>query len=202
MPEPMSDERLAEIRAWDAERNPTTVRKRPNSAVAHRHELLAEVERARAELAAATARAETAEAAYHRLDSAQAAEVAQLRLKLATRGDLMNGLDGEVEGLRARAEQAEAELAELRERLGGQRRQWGVRMRDTDAAEDIEVMSNKAQARECATAWRGEIPNTNPTVMYRTERLVGQWRGADAAPSTALERATAEQDVGGGAGSG
>ncbi len=50
MSERMSDERLAEIKACDADRNRRTVRDRPNSAIAHRHELLAEVERLRTAL--------------------------------------------------------------------------------------------------------------------------------------------------------
>lgn len=49
MSEPMSDERLAEIRELDGMAPAIYIRERPRSAIAHRHELLLEVERLTAE---------------------------------------------------------------------------------------------------------------------------------------------------------
>lgn len=99
-----------------------------------------------------------------------------------------------------RAERAEAALAEMRERLGKTGEQWGVRTRDDDPDEDIEVVSSEAIAREFASTWRSEIPDANPTAMVRTRCEPGPWRVADATPRTALKRAADEQGDGEGGG--
>ncbi len=114
------------------------------------------------------------------------AEVAMRRLRDANR-ELAK------DALRAmnRAAKAEAALAEL----GEPRLEWGVRTRDDDPDEDIEVLSSEAVAREFASTWRSEIPDANPTAMCRTARTVGPWRVADTTPRTAVECGTVEQDV-------
>ncbi len=163
--------------------------------------LLKELKRTRAELAARV-EAESADAAAGsyagRAEEAEA-ENRELRTKLATRGDLMNGLDAEVERLRAgaeidrltieklsaahdaataRAEQAEAALAELRQ-------EWGVA---NEAFASIPFPS-EAHARNALRTW-----NTEARYPWRLMvRDQSEWR--DATPRTVLERATVEQDV-------
>jgi len=123
-----------------------------------------------AELAAATMRAETAEAAYHRLDSEQAGA-------------------GSYAG---RAEAAEAALAEQR----GQREvQWATRIgNDSDGIPARYYPDDEWVCRRRAALGYGVPHHLVQRDIYPTP-----WRDAAATPHAALEQLAAEQgDNGGG----
>lgn len=99
-----------------------------------------------------------------------------------------NGLlRGERDAATARAEQAEAALAEMRERLGTSRDEWANHYR-SDAGVDyyngpLESVEEARQAFAQFTGWR------------LVTRVVGEWRDANTVPHTALERAADGQGV-------
>jgi hypothetical protein len=160
----------------------------------------AELNELRAERDVATARAETAEAAYYRLDSEQAghgsyagraeaaeAEVAELRAKLATRGDLMNGLDSEVERLTARAEQAEAELCSAY--LRANRAENAAAEFDKQAeryhARALKLEAQREQLRnerDQLRAWLAEIGMTQVEWCVQYD-----WNDQDSSPNLSVE---------------
>lgn len=99
----------------------------------------------------------------------------------------LNGLRAERDAANKRADAAERELAEVRERIGGLREEWGVRTYDSD--DDTEVMRTREQAENLAAAWRTEIPNSNPTVRVRTQCAPGPWRNVEGGERKAADDA-------------
>lgn len=150
------------------------------SALAERVELVETLlEETRAELAAATVRAETAEAAYHRLDSEQAGA-------------------GSYAG---RAEAAEAERDQLRAQLEGIGRtevEWCVQYDWNDQGSSpnlsVEEVTDPTKRETYAREWLRDFSRQYPTAraVLKT-RIVGGWHDADAAPHAALEQQAVEQ---------
>jgi len=133
-------------------------------------DVYADRNRLRAELAAAAVRAETVEAAYHRLDSEQAAA-------------------GSYAG---RAEVAEAALAKL---LGQREVQWATRTGDdSDGIRARYYPDDEWVCRRRAVLRYGVQHHLVQRDIYPTP-----WRDAAATPHAALEQLAAEQgDNGGG----
>jgi len=149
----MGEERLAEIRACAENYNGLLVQERPNSAIAHRAELLAEVKRLR------DLNAELSETLDVRLDETQ-----RLRAKLATRADLMSGLDAEVDRLAGDNAKLRARLAEI----GETREEFALRGDGGEA-----YCATREGALRVAEDWN-RIRTDGP---WRAEvRVVGQWR--------------------------
>lgn len=89
MTDPMAEERLAEIRAAAEQyRGSLIVRNKPNGAIAHRGELLDEVDRLDGHLAAIKKAQAESVAARRKLDEMHEQEVAELRARLAEIGEI------------------------------------------------------------------------------------------------------------------
>lgn len=121
------------------------------------------------------------------LDGAPTEMIEAFRLNPAYAAQKVMRLDDEAKWLRARhdslvarAEQAEAALAELRERLGEADEQWGVQ-----GGGGTFAVLGEAEAR-----WH-MFDSSQPMTPVR--RVVGEWRTAT--PRTALERAADERGV-------
>jgi len=165
--EGMSEERLAQIRALIIQ--PASDDGTPFAFLSRRLaaavELLAEVKRLH------DLNAELSETLDVRHDETQ-----RLRAKLATRGDLMSGLDAEVDRLAGDNAKLRARLAEI----GETEVEWGVRGTSgigDEAWVGYAICETEEQARVALDHYRAVDRNErNPVERALVKRLAGRWR--------------------------
>lgn len=86
--------------------------------------------------------------------------------------ELVTQLLAEYDAATTRAETAERELAEMRERIGREDVEWSVRWHEDGAVS--EKRHTETEARE-----RG---GANPKTMAAVSRVVGEWKAAEQQP--------------------
>lgn len=94
--------------------------------------------------------------------------------------------------LGTRADNAEAALAELRERLGNAEVAWAARWREPNGEEIYRSSNTEADARHFVRLWRERGLPGYVTGLEVVSALIGEWQNAET-PRTTPERAADEQ---------